>query len=232
MELSKQLLAAYGPQGWWPVSGRFQPMELEIIVGAVLTQNTNWVNVEKALAGMVARGLTTVETILSAPAEELETAIRPSGFYRQKAQRLKGLLEMVQLAGGLEHFLEKVTREELLSFMGIGPETADSILLYAAGRPEMVVDAYTKRILGRVGVLAENQTSAQVKQFIGERLEKDLVVYKEFHALLVKLAKEHCRTVPVCAGCPLRDRCAFARSQQALVSPLPGVRLPLGKMLK
>ncbi len=230
-DIFQRLLVAYGTQGWWPVSGRFQP-KLEIIIGAILTQNTNWGNVEKALERMVEQGLTTVETILLTGEGQMEEAIRSSGFYRQKAQRLRELLEQAQLAGGMDHFLETVTREHLLELNGIGPETADSILLYAAGRPEMVVDSYTKRILGRVGLLAGNQTYAQVKQFLENGLERDAGLYKEFHALMVRLAKEQCRTVPVCAGCPLRGRCSFAQSQWILAGPLPKVRLPLGKMLK
>ncbi len=207
IDIYRRLLAAYGPQGWWPVSGRFRPRELEIIIGAVLTQNTNWGNVEKALRTMEKAGLVTTEAILAAEQKELEEAIRPSGFYRQKAVRLAGLLEEIGERGGVEEFLKRVKREELLELRGIGPETADSLLLYAAGRAEFVVDAYTRRILGRLGLVEENQTYGQVKQFFEAGRPRDAGPYNEFHALLVRLAKERCRKKPVCGNCPLQDIC-------------------------
>ena len=146
------LLQHYGRQEWWPVKGKFEPREFEVCVGAILTQNTNWNNVEKALRLLEKNNFVSPEKISSADTNELEAAIKPSGFYRQKAERLKAFSGFIVESGGFKKFSEKITREQLLSMKGIGPETADSILLYALGRTYFVIDAYTKRIFSRFGI--------------------------------------------------------------------------------
>lgn len=205
----QRLLKAFGPQGWWPVKNGFKPRELEIIAGALLTQNTNWANVEKALGNMRKGNITSVESIISAEKEMLAALIRPAGYYNQKAERLKILAETIVSYGNVEGFLEGITREGLLKIKGIGPETADSILLYAAGRPFFVVDAYTRRVFSRLGMIGEGLEYEIIRAFFEENLERDPKVYSEFHALIVELAKRHCRKRPECKGCPLGQACRF-----------------------
>lgn len=197
MKIYRTLLERFGPQGWWPTGNGFTPPEWEIEVGAVLTQNASWRNVEKALEKLKREGITTREAALGVPEKRLAEMIRPSGYYNQKAKKLK------ILAG----FSRKPTRLDLLSLWGIGPETADSILLYAYGEPEFVVDAYTKRIFTRIGLLSGRETYDGIKRVFESRIPRDTGTYKEFHALIVRLAKEHCRTRPLCEGCPLSAKC-------------------------
>jgi endonuclease-3 related protein len=202
----QKLLGHFGPQDWWPVKHSFRPREFEICVGAVLTQNTNWRNVEKALALLQKSGLTSPESIYGSDTGKLEEAVRPSGFYRQKAGRLRLFSQFVMGFGSFDSFAEKVTRDELLELKGLGPETADSILLYALGRPVFVMDAYTKRIFTRLGFRRFNSYE-EWRHFFEDNVPKDADVYKEFHALIVELAKECCRAKPMCSGCPLSDGC-------------------------
>ncbi len=199
------LYRAYGPQGWWPGETPF-----EVMVGAVLTQATAWRNVERAIASLKGAGALTPEAIASLPEGELAALVRSAGFYRQKARRLRSLAEAVLRRGGVEAFLSLPParlREELLSLKGIGPETADSIILYAAGYPTFVVDAYTRRILGRLGILPEGAPYEEIKRLFEGALEPDPELYGEYHALLVRHAKEHCRARPRCGGCPLAHLC-------------------------
>jgi endonuclease-3 related protein len=196
----------YGDLEWWPAKGPF-----EVMVGAVLTQRTSWRNVEKALANLDEAGVTNMWTLLATPAEELEGLVRPSGTYRQKARRLLALFTMVDArgSGSLDAFLDRpiqVMRSDLLSVHGIGPETADSIILYAAGRPTFVVDAYTRRVLERLSIGADGSYD-DVARWFTEGLPKDPHLYNNYHAALVELAKGHCRTVPMCDGCPLLPLC-------------------------
>ena len=206
LEVYRRLLRAYGPQGWWPAETPF-----EVMVGAVLTQATAWRNVERAIARLKAAGVLSHQGIAALPPKELEELVRPSGFFRQKARRLRALVKLVLDHGDVEALLSlppEELREKLLSVPGIGPETADSILLYAAGHPAFVVDAYTKRILHRLGLLPEEAAPyAEVQRMFQENLPQDPQLYGEYHALLVRHAKEHCRTRPRCDGCPLADRC-------------------------
>ncbi len=202
------LLGAYGPQGWWPGGGPF-----EVMVGAVLTQNTAWGNVERALENLKAAGVFSPAGLYSLPQEELERLLRPAGTYRVKAARLRALLEyLFHRHGGDPTALSRgnwtTLREELLAVPGIGCETADSILLYAAGRPTFVVDAYTRRLLGRLGLLPAPPSYENIRALFMAHLPPDPNLYGEYHALIVRHGKERCRKArPRCPGCPLAFCC-------------------------
>jgi len=197
------LLAAYGPQGWWPGNHPF-----ETVVGAILTQNTAWRNVELALVGLRTRGaLAGPESLGRLAPDELERLIRPAGFRRRKAGTLRALLSRVSREpGGLSGLLsrgEADLRRALLEIRGIGPETADSILLYAAGRPLFVADAYARRIAGRHGLADAGAPYGDVQRLFQSALPRSARVMNEYHALIVRLGKTRCRPTPACAGCPL-----------------------------
>lgn len=202
------LFRHFGPQHWWPAETSF-----EVIVGAILTQNTNWRNVEKAIENLKKTGLLTVDALARATIEDIERAVRPSGFYRQKAYRLKVFVNYLNdLCGdNLRSYFKKdlvKLRSELLTQKGIGPETADSILLYAGNKPIFVIDTYTRRILARVNKLTF-KTYDQYRLYFEQNLAASTRVFNEYHALLVKLAKENCRNTPRCTTCPLIDDCDF-----------------------
>jgi endonuclease-3 related protein len=207
----RRLLKRFGQQGWWPMQRGFYPREWEVCVGTVLTQNTNWGNVEKALTSLKKAGITTPQKTMKAKSQVLENHIRSSGYYTQKARRLKALAEFVEQFEDEQSFLRGVDRADLLLIHGIGPETADSILLYAAGKKYFVVDAYTRRIFSRLGMIGEKWDYERVRLFFERDLPKDLWVYREFHGLIVKLAKENCRAKPLCEACPLMDACRYPR---------------------
>ncbi len=202
--LYQVLLDRFGPQHWWPGESPF-----EIMVGAVLTQNTNWQNVEKAIDNLKRAGRLTLEAMSSLPVGLLAEYIRPSGYYNIKAGRLQNLLQLIngKYGGDLEGFLARPLpdlRRELLSVNGIGPETADSIILYAAEQPIFVVDAYTHRILCRHDIVPEDYGYTEVQELFMDNLPEDVSLFNEFHALLVRLGKEFCRkSRPACKGCPL-----------------------------
>jgi endonuclease-3 related protein len=176
----------------------------EIIIGAVLTQNTAWRNVEKALENLKKYGELSLEFIRQVSTKELEELIRPSGFYRLKAQRLKHVAEFFNPTD----VVEKVSREELLKVKGIGKETADAILLYAGGRLSFVIDAYTKRLFKRLYGLDGGYED--LKSYVEENIPKDLIIYKEFHALIDEHAKKYCKSTPRCGGCFLKNFCLSA----------------------
>ncbi len=208
LKLYESLLGAYGRQNWWPVDEEYHrrhgsdPRE-EVVIGAILTQNTSWKNVERALENLKGEGLLSFRGITSAPLQKLEELLRPSGYYRQKARRLK---EVAQTLSPVSR-LEKISREELLRIKGIGQETADAILLYACGRLSFVIDAYTKRVVERVFGLKIDGYE-ELKRWFEENLPKDLELYREFHALLDEHAKRHCKKRnPECAGCPVAQMC-------------------------
>ncbi len=194
----------FGPQDWWPGEGPF-----EVMVGAVLTQNTNWGNVEKAITNLKGAGYLSYEKMVSLPSGLLAEYIRPAGYFNIKAGRLQNLFSMIEkeYEGSLENLLDADTenlRQNLLSVKGIGPETADSILLYAANRPAFVVDAYTYRILLRHDLIPEDFGYDEIQEFFMNNLEQDTVLYNEFHALIVCAGKQFCKkTTPLCTGCPL-----------------------------
>ncbi|HLT58131.1 MAG: hypothetical protein LOD91_00850 [Limnochordales bacterium] len=208
-----RLFQHYGPQHWWPAETPF-----EVIVGAVLTQNTAWRNVELALERLKERRLLAPAALREAPVAELEDAIRPAGYFRAKARTLHGVLALLfdQYGGSVERMLQApgpILRSQLLQVRGIGPETADSILLYAAGCPVFVIDAYTRRIFSRAGLLpADRLEYHQLQDIFHRQLPQDPALYGEYHALLVTLGKDCCRKQrPRCGPCPLRDLCAWGR---------------------
>jgi endonuclease III related protein len=206
MEIFDRLLASLGPSHWWPGDG-----PLEIMVGAILTQNTAWTNVEKAIRRIKEEGELSVEALSAVEEGQLAEWIRPAGYYRLKASRLKNLMawlnrEWEGQIDKLQNLPMEELRSRLLTVRGIGPETADSILLYALGRPSFVVDAYTYRILVRHHLIDEEATYEDLKAFFMERLPEDSDLYNEFHALLVRLGKDYCRKrQPLCEVCPLKD---------------------------
>jgi endonuclease-3 related protein len=198
------LLASFGPQGWWPARTRW-----EVICGAILTQNTNWRNAALALKNLRKAGLLAWRTLSQASGEELEPLIRPAGFYRQKAKTLHNFANWIQErhGGSLDSFFSQGTvqaRSQLLALKGIGPETADAILLYAGHQPVFVADAYTRRVLGRHQLLPSDADYPMAQRFLHEHLPPDAALFNEFHALLVEAAKRFChRNVARCERCPL-----------------------------
>jgi len=200
------LYRRYGPQGWWPSDS-----ELECVIGAILTQNTSWKNVEKALGNLKKARLLSIEKIDRAPHEEIASIIRSSGYFNQKAIKLKNFARFVieNYAGSLESMLGEeasTLRDRLLAINGIGPETADSIVLYAAHKPVFVVDAYTVRVLRRHRLVPEETSYDEVQELLTLSLPQDVELFNEFHALFVRVGKEQCKKKsPLCAGCPLED---------------------------
>ena len=197
----RQLFRAYGPQHWWPGD-----TPLEIAVGAILTQNTAWANVEKAMAVLRSRRLLSLEKLARLTPAELAPLIRSAGFYNIKAVRLAGFLQWLKALGGfpgLRRIPTRTLRPLLLACNGVGPETADSILLYALGRPVFVVDAYTRRILSRYGLTAGDEPYEDLRRWFESSLPRSRQLYNEYHALLVRLAKANCRSRPLCGSCPL-----------------------------
>ncbi len=206
MELYERLLAAYGPQGWWPADTPF-----EVIVGAVLTQNTSWRNVARAIARLKEADLLDLESIVALPEAELAGLIRSSGFFNVKARRLHNLCRWLQGQGGMAAAARRQTeplRRELLAVNGVGPETADDILLYAFERPVFVVDSYTRRLLRDLGLADGGEDYETLRRFFESRLPPDHVLYNEYHALIVRHAKEKCAGAAGCRHCaverPLR----------------------------
>jgi len=203
-EIYNRLYAYFGPQGWWPGETPF-----EVMVGAVLTQNTNWNNVEKAIDNLKGVGVMSFERLSELPVDLLAEYIRPAGYFNIKAGRLQNLMATIEerYNGSLDAMMEEETetlRQVLLSVKGIGPETADSILLYVAERPVFVVDAYTYRILLRHDLIPEDFDYDEIQEFFTDNLEQNAGLYNEFHALLVCVGKEFCKkSVPKCKGCPL-----------------------------
>ncbi len=206
------LYSHYGDLDWWPADTPF-----EVVVGAVLTQNTAWTNVEKAIECF--EGDLSAERILDLPMEELEEIIRPAGFYRQKAQYLKAVTEwFLGYDGDIDLIKSRPLadiRSELLQVRGVGNETADSILLYAFDFPTFVVDAYTMRLFGRFPLDA-GKTYIEVKNFCERELPQDAEVYKHFHALIVQNGKDHCKKKMACAGCPLEGECGKLYPSEAI----------------
>jgi endonuclease-3 related protein len=200
------LSQCFGPQHWWPGETPF-----EVMVGAVLTQNTSWHNVAKAIDALKRHDLLDPRVLAALPVEELAAHIRPAGYFNLKAGRLRNLLQLIveEYQGDLGRLLAEDTprlRELLLSVRGIGPETADSICLYAAGRPQFVIDAYTHRLLRRHGLVPEDCGYEEMQQLFMDHLEADARLFNEYHALIVRLGKDYCRkTNPRCASCPLRE---------------------------
>lgn len=197
------LYKQYGPQGWWPAE-----TELECLLGAILTQNTAWKNVEKALGNLKEKNLISIERLALIPTPSLAILIRPSGYFNQKAVKIKNFIDFIMenYDGSLEKMFAEdgqKLRDKLLKIKGIGPETADSILLYAARKPVFVVDAYTYRILLRHGLIPEETNYGEMQELFMDSLPEDVQLFNEYHALLVRLGKELCKKSPLCEGCPL-----------------------------
>jgi endonuclease-3 related protein len=202
-EVYDRLFAALGPQGWWPAESVF-----EVILGAILTQNTAWKNVAAAIGNLRRNDLLSFERICALSAPELAVLIRSSGFYNEKARKVKNFCNHIQTKWGgvLEDFLaqdEGVLRTDLLEIRGVGPETADSIILYAASKPSFVVDAYTYRIFSRHEWVEESISYEDLREYFMGAMEPDVRVFQEFHALLVRTGHLYCRKKPLCDSCPL-----------------------------
>lgn len=204
--LYQKLLAHFGPQGWWPGESAF-----EVVVGTILTQNTNWNNVEKAIANLKGAGLLDLPALLDLPQALFAEYIRPAGYYNIKASRLYNLLALIngQYKGNLDALFSlplPELRQQLLTVKGIGPETADSIILYAAGKPIFVVDAYTHRIFLRHDLIDEECDYHALQELFMDCFPPDTDMYGEFHALLVQTGKQFCKkTNPRCDSCPLKN---------------------------
>ncbi|HET8644776.1 MAG TPA: endonuclease [Vicinamibacteria bacterium] len=230
MRIYRRLLAARGHAGWWPGADA-----LEVCVGAVLVQNTAWANAEKALAVLRQRGLLTFAKLRALPAEALAPLIRSSGCFNVKARRLRALLAFLDAFGGRPEAMAGEdlgdVRRRLLAVPGIGPETADSILLYAAGRPVFVVDAYTRRVFGRLGLLRGGESYDAVQAAFMRNLPPRADLFNDFHAQIVLLAKDFCRPRPLCPACPLGDLCprrGVARDARMKRSSLGGATVSTG----
>ncbi|MGC3972556.1 MAG: endonuclease III domain-containing protein [Pirellulales bacterium] len=200
-----RLLARFGPQHWWPGDS-----PLEILIGTVLVQNTNWRNVEKAIDNLREAGVLTVEKLYALDPEELAELIRPAGYYQVKTKRLRNLLRLLveQYDGSLEAMMATdphSLRDELLGVNGIGPETADCILLYVGNYPKFVADGYAMRVAARHGWIEFEADYHGLQEFFESRLPSESQLYNEYHALLVRVGKDHCKTKPQCTGCPLEE---------------------------
>jgi len=199
------LYEAFGPQHWWPAETPFA-----VMIGAILTQNTNWGNVERALANLEAAGLMCPEKLAACRKERLAQLIRPSGYFNIKAERLRDFLSWLvpkltgEVVASLRHMRTPRLRRELLGIRGIGPETADSILIYALGRKVFVVDTYTRRFLERHGLIKRGAGYDEIRLMFQQALPRSRRLYNEYHALIVRLGKEICRPRPRCDQCPLR----------------------------
>ncbi|RLF36076.1 MAG: endonuclease [Thermoplasmata archaeon] len=223
------LLQYFGPQKWWPVDKKYHEKNstdprFEIIVGAVLTQNTAWKNVEKALENLRSNNALTITSIAKMDIDRLSDMIKPSGYFNQKAFRLKKLSLYLQerYNGDLNRFFNRETvdiRNELLSLSGVGPETADSILLYAGGHPIFVVDAYTRRICNRLPITVDGKTYDDIRQCFERDIqrrfptEKLVSIYGELHALIVVFGKTFCKKKPVCRNCPMNSTCIYREKE-------------------
>jgi endonuclease-3 related protein len=223
LQIYASLYDAYGPQGWWPIGGTYEKKRerclsekerFEIMIGAILTQNTAWKNVEQALQKLDRQNAIRPKEIIAMHHEQLSTLIRSAGYYNQKAERLK-IFSQFLIKNPTQELSKKETlklREQLLSIKGIGPETADSMMLYALDKPIFVIDAYTKRIMSRIGLCSQNITYEEAqkmmhKTLMGNDAKQNIRTYQEYHALLVELAKKHCRSKPECTGCPIKSIC-------------------------
>jgi len=205
MEIYHKLYKAYGPRHWWPGETSF-----EVMVGAILTQNTSWKNVEKAIQKLKAKGVLNPQGVFRLKRSQLAPLIKSSGYYRIKADRLKSFIDFLfgQYDGNIRRMkkerLEEL-RERLLDVKGVGPETADSILLYGLEKPIFVVDAYTKRILSRHGVVSEKAPYEEVQRLFMDYLPHDEKLFNEYHALIVQVGKMVCKKSPRCDSCPLKS---------------------------
>ncbi len=201
--ICKVLYKAFGPQRWWPGDTPF-----EVAVGAILTQNTSWGNVEKAIRNLKAAEALSPKSIHEMPINRLAALIRPAGYFNIKAKRLKAFIDSLMenhqgSMAKMKHDDFDVLREKLLLVNGIGPETADSILLYALEKPVFVIDAYTKRVLSRHDIMDHDESYGAFQELFHRSLPRNVQLFNEYHALFVKVGKMYCRTKPLCETCPL-----------------------------
>ena len=215
MELYRRLYETYGPQHWWPGESQF-----EVVLGAILTQAAAWSNVEQALDRMKSSSCFSAAALRDVPESELAALIHPAGYFNAKAKKLKAFVAHLweHYDGNLEAMLSKgdapVLRAELLSIYGIGEETADDIVLYAAGLPSFVIDSYTRRVLARLGMNPVRNSYSAYQEIFHSALPADAALFNEYHALLDRHAKATCRKEPQCTGCCLLDVCPTGRDRQ------------------
>ena len=205
LKIYDKLYRHFGPRHWWPAETPF-----EVIIGAILTQNTSWKNVEKAIANLKKKNLLKPEKIHKLNNARLASVIKPAGFFNVKAKRVKSFVNFLFLRynNNLKAMLSKplaALRKELLDINGIGPETADSILLYAAGKPVFVIDAYTKRIFSRHKIVKDNVEYDELQRLFMDNLPRRPSLFNEYHALIVELGKTFCKRKPLCKICPLKS---------------------------
>ena len=215
-EIYHKLLEAYGAQNWWPASSPF-----EMMAGAILVQNTRWENVELAINSLAKAEALSPEAILSLSEAELSELIRPAGFYRVKAKRLKAFCEFYQKQQGLpgmKRWPKTTIRHQLLKTHGIGPETADCILLYTLDHPVFVVDAYTRRMFARIGLLDSSMNYQDVQDYFHNRTPNSLPLFQEYHALIVEHSKRYCQSTPKCPKCPLTEFCLKENCEESACS--------------
>lgn len=204
-QVYKKLFACYGPQHWWPADSRF-----EVMVGAILTQNTAWSNVERAIANLKSQSSLSPQAILKMPFPDLAEQLKPSGYFNIKAQRLRNFCQWYVDEGEyrrLSHIATDELRRQLLSVNGVGPETADDMLLYAFERPVFVIDAYTRRIFSRLALVDHEAGYESLRHRFENNLKTDVVVFNEYHALIVRHAKDACKKRPDCDSCCLARLC-------------------------
>ena len=230
-EIYQELYKCFGAQNWWPIVvngasvyakdydtiNRNADDAFEISIGTILTQNTAWKNSEKAIINMKTENLLSIEALDSMDVNKLAEVIKPSGYYNQKAKKIKAFISYIrkELNNNLFSLKDKPlyeARESLLSVWGLGRETADSILLYALGMPIFVVDAYTVRFLSRLGIIESKVGYEYIQKIFQDNLPNDAKIYQEYHALIVRLGKNICRKQPVCAECMLNNICPFSAS--------------------
>jgi endonuclease-3 related protein len=215
MGIYHTLLEHFGPRGWWPAD-----FPLEVIIGAVLTQAVAWKNVTRAIDNLKRANLMDLNIIIDIDEEDLAQHIKPALYHRQKAKKLKALMTFIatEYNGDLDlMFAESlpILRKKLLGIWGIGPETADSILLYAGDKTVFVVDTYTKRIFNRLGMVAENISYQEMQEYLQKNIPSDLYIYNEYHALLVGLGANYCKkSRPHCSKCPLLNLCKYLTHMQ------------------
>ena len=208
-QVYQRLIKQHGEQDWWPGDSPF-----EIMVGAILTQNAAWTNVEKAIANLKAGQCLEIRAIVELEQDSLAEMIRSSGYFNIKASRLKAFCEWLLEQGGIsvvEQYETDTLRQALLTVHGIGPETADDILLYAFDRPVFVIDAYTRRLFSRLGLISGDEPYETLRMLFQSKLKGDAQLYNEFHALIVRHGKDICRVKPQCNQCKLSDRCTYIR---------------------
>lgn len=213
-QVYQKLFKVYGPQHWWPADSPF-----EVMIGAILTQNTAWTNVEKAIHNLKENSALDPEVIVSTHQQRLASWLKPSGYFNIKAKRLKNYCQWYLAQGGYQALNKQATndlRHALLSVNGIGPETADDILLYAFQRPVFVIDAYTRRIFSRLGLLDAEQGYEHLRQYFENNLQQEqdrVALFNEYHAMIVDHAKDVCRKKPFCQTCCLLKICPYGQEQ-------------------